>query len=65
MCWKTGLRTVGVLVALILSPFTLSADGRVAATVCASAVDDCEYEAGSVCVQDDGILSLDKKQRKP
>lgn len=65
MCWKTGIRTVGILGVLILSPFNLSADGPRAATVCASAADDCKEETDSFCLHADGVLSLDKVQRLP
>lgn len=63
MCWKTGLRTVGILGILVLSPFTPSVDGRAAATVCASAVDDCVEETGSICWKPGGVPSLDNVRR--
>lgn len=65
MCWKIGIRTVGILGVLILSPLTLSPDGPGAATVCANAADDCKQETDSFCLQADGVLTLDKVQRTP
>lgn len=65
MCWKSKLRTVGILGALTLSPFTLSADGPGAATVCARAADNCKQETDSICLQADGALSLDNVLRMP
>jgi hypothetical protein len=63
MCWRTRLRTLGILGAMILSPFTLAADGPRTATVCASAADDCTEEMDSVCLQAGGGLSVDSAQR--
>jgi len=65
MCWRTRLRTVGILGVLLLSPFSLSADGPRAATVCANVADVCELELGSVCVQAGGDVSLDKAKNVP
>lgn len=65
MCWKTGVRTVGILGVLVLSPFTLADNGPGAATVCASVADECVQETGSVCWEVGGAVTVDHGQRNP